>query len=114
MKTSSDLLTSRRAFLKTSVFASGVLAAPGILPGTLFAKENSDTLRVGLIGCGGRGSGAAGQAPGAGKNVVLTAMADVFEDQLHKKLQSFQKSFSDKVKETPAKSFVGLDVYQKL
>src|SRR5438445_4444519 len=114
MKTSSDLLTSRRDFLKTSVFASGVLAAPGILPGTLFAKENNDTLRVGLIGCGGRGSGAASQALGADNNVVLTAMADVFENQLQNSLKNLQKDFPEKVKVTPEKSFVGLDAYQKL
>src|SRR6266852_1548852 len=114
MKTSSDLLTSRRDFLKTSVFASGALAAPGILPGTLFAKENSDTLRIGLIGCGGRGSGAADQALKADKNVVLVAMGDAFEEQLQKSLHSLQKSQPDKVKVTPEKCFVGLDAYQKV
>jgi len=114
MKTSSDLLTSRRDFLKTSVFASGVLAAPGILPGNLFAKENSDTLAVGLIGCGGRGSGAADQALKADKNVVLVAMGDAFEEQLQKSLHSLQKSQPEKVKVTPEKCFVGLDAYQKV
>src|SRR5438067_456023 len=114
MKTSSDSLTSRRDFLKTSAFASGVLAAPGILPGTLFAKENNDTLRVGLIGCGGRGSGAADQALKADKNVVLTAMGDAFEDQLQGSLRSLQKGQPDKVKVTPDKCFVGLDAYQKV
>src|SRR5467141_4350337 len=101
MKTSSDLLTSRRDFLKTSVFASGVLAAPGILPGNLLAKENSDTLRIGLIGCGGRGSGAADQALTADKNVVLIAMADAFEDRLQTSLKSLETKHADKVKVTP-------------
>src|SRR6266481_3445093 len=114
MKTSSDLLTSRRDFLKTSVFASGVLAAPGILPGNLFAKENSDTLAVGLIGCGGRGSGAADQALKADKNVVLVAMGDAFEEQLQKSLHNLQTSHPEKVKVTPEKCFVGLDAYQKV
>src|SRR6266568_1486180 len=114
MKTSSDLLTSRRDFLKTSVFASGVLAAPGILPRTLFAKENSDTLRVGLIGCGGRGTGAAGQALNADKNVVLTAMGDAFESQLQSSLKNLQKDHGEKVKVGPETSFVGLDAYQKV
>src|SRR5258706_11438339 len=41
-------------------------------------------------------------------------MADVFEDQLQKSLQSLQKSFPEKVTVTPEKSFVGLDAYQKL
>ena len=71
-------------------------------------------LRVGLIGCGGRGSGAASQALNADKNVVLTAMGDAFEDQLQKSLQSLQKEHPDKVKVAPEKCFVGLDAYQKV
>ena len=92
----------------------GVLAAPSILPRTLFAKGNSDTLKVGLIGCGGRGTGAASQALHADPNVMLTAMGDVFEDQLQRSLQSLQKECGNKVKVTPEKSFVGLDAYRKV
>jgi myo-inositol 2-dehydrogenase/D-chiro-inositol 1-dehydrogenase len=114
MNTPSDNLTSRREFLKASALVGGALAAPVILPGQLFAKENTNTLRVGLIGCGGRGSGAASQALSADKNVVLTAMGDAFEDQLQKHLQSLQKDYPDKVKVTPEKCFVGLDAYQKV
>ena len=82
MSTDSDKLTSRREFLKTSALAGGALMAPAILPGRSFAAGNSDTIKIGLIGCGGRGTGAAGQALKADKNIELTAMADVFEDQL--------------------------------
>jgi myo-inositol 2-dehydrogenase / D-chiro-inositol 1-dehydrogenase len=111
---SNNSLTSRREFLKATAFVGSVLAAPAILPGNLFAKENTDTLRVGLIGCGGRGSGAAGQALSADKNVVLTAMGDAFEEQLQRSLQSLQKAHPEKVKVTPDKCFVGLDAYQKV
>src|ERR1051325_4138177 len=118
MKTSSEnplsSTTSRREFLKTSALVGGALAAPAILPGNLFAKANSDTLRVGLIGCGGRGTGAANQALKADDNVILVALADAFEDQLSKSLQSLQASQPEKVKVTPEKRFVGLDAYQKL
>ena len=114
MNTPSNGLTSRREFLKTSALVGSVLAAPAVLPGPLFAKENTDTLRVGLIGCGGRGSGAASQALHADPNVVLTAMGDAFEDQLQRSLQSLQKELPDKVKVTPDKCFVGLDAYQKV
>jgi len=110
----SNGLTSRREFLKASALFGSALAAPAILPGQLFAKENSGTLRVGLIGCGGRGSGAASQALSADSNVVLTAMGDAFEDQLQKSLQSLRKAQPDKVKVTPEKCFVGLDAYQKV
>jgi predicted dehydrogenase len=114
MNTTSNSLTSRREFLKASALVGSVLAAPAILPGNLFAKENTGALRVGLIGCGGRGSGAASQALSADPNVVLTAMGDAFEDQLQKSLQSLQKAHPEKVKVTPEKSFVGLDAYQKV
>jgi len=114
MNTSTDHLTSRRDFLKTSALVGSALAAPAILPGRLFGAENGQTLKVGLIGCGGRGSGAASQALTADKNVVLIAMADAFEDQLQKSLPSLQKGFPDQVKVTPDKCFVGLDAYQKL
>lgn len=106
--------TSRRDFIKTSAIVGGALAAPAILPGKLFAKENSDTLRVGLIGCGGRGSGAANQALTADKNVVLTAMGDAFEEQLQRSLQNLKTAHPEQVKVTPEKSFVGLDAYQKV
>jgi predicted dehydrogenase len=114
MNTPSNGLTSRREFLKASALVGSILAAPAVLPGSLFAKENTDTLRVGLIGCGGRGSGAASQALNADQNVVLTAMGDAFEDQLQKSLQGLQKQLPDKVKVTPEKCFVGLDAYQKV
>jgi predicted dehydrogenase len=114
MNTSSNSLTTRREFLKTSALVSTVLAAPAILPGSSQAAENTNTLRVGLIGCGGRGSGAASQALNADPNVVLTAMGDAFDDQLQKSLQSLQKEHGDKVKVTPDKCFVGLDAYQKV
>src|SRR5216683_3150858 len=114
MNTPSNNLSTRREFLKTSALVGGALAAPAILPGKLFANENSDTLRVGLVGCGGRGSGAADQALTADKNVVLTAMADAFEDRLQTSLKTLETKHPDKVKVTPEKCFVGLDAYQKL
>ena len=59
MNTPSKDLPNRRDFLKTSALVGSALAAPAILPGKLFGAENNSTLRVGLVGCGGRGSGAA-------------------------------------------------------
>jgi len=126
---------SRREFLKNSTIAGGgALALTSVLAGCASRKpaqkaavaatvaaaapavvaQTPQTLKVGLIGCGGRGSGAASQALNADPNVVLTAMGDAFEDQLQKSLQSLQKSCGDKVKVTPDKCFVGLDAYQKV
>src|SRR5438105_6383126 len=90
-----DTLATRREFLKTSALVGGALAAPAILPGKLFANERTDTLKIGLIGCGGRGSGAAGQALTADKNVVLTAMGDVFEAQLQNSLKGLRTNHSE-------------------
>ena len=111
--------STRRDFIKTSAVMSAVLAAPAILSSRAFAKENSDTLRVGLVGCGGRGTGAANQALNADKNVVLTAMGDAFEEKIRDSLTNLQKEgadkgFGDRIKVTPDKCFSGLDAYQKV
>ncbi|HSU53654.1 MAG TPA: Gfo/Idh/MocA family oxidoreductase, partial [Candidatus Dormibacteraeota bacterium] len=114
MNTPLNALTTRRDFLKTSALVGGVLAAPAILPGNLLAAGKTGTIKIGLVGCGGRGSGAASQALNADPDVELIAMGDAFEDQLQKSLQSLQKSHGEKVKVTPERSFVGLDAYQKV
>jgi len=93
-------------------------AASAVAPFLSFPQkgfaENSDTLKIGLIGCGGRGTGAAGQALHADKNVVLTAMGDVFESQLQGSLDSLLKESPDKVKVDADHRFIGLDAYQKV
>ncbi|HEY3862321.1 MAG TPA: Gfo/Idh/MocA family oxidoreductase [Verrucomicrobiae bacterium] len=106
--------TSRREFLKTSALAGGALLAPSILPSRASAQEAGPTLKIGLIGCGGRGTGAAGQAMAADKNVALTAMGDVFEDKLKESLDNLRHQEPDKVKVEPDHCFVGLDAYQKV
>lgn len=112
--TDQDHLTTRRNFLKTSAAASAVIAAPAILSSKAFAENNSDTLKIGLIGCGGRGTGAAGQALSADPNVTLVAMGDVFEEKIQVALSELQKAHPEKVKVTPEKCFVGIDAFQKV
>ena len=116
MTTNSDSPTSRRDFLKTSALLGGALLAPAILPSKTFADANGDTLKVGLIGCGGRGTGAASQALHADKNVTLTAVADVFEDRLKGSLEALKHDdeISGRVNVDPDHCFVGLDAYQKV
>ena len=80
--TNSSPQQTRRDFIKTSAALGAALAAPAIISGNLMAAANSDTLRIGLVGCGGRGSGAAAQALRADKNVILTAMGDAFPEAL--------------------------------
>ena len=107
-------LTTRREFLKTSATFSTALAAPAILPGGIFAGENNDTLRVGLIGSGNRGTAAAAQALSADKNVVLTAMGDAFPEKIQSSLGALRKDHGAQIKVTPEKCFAGLDAYQKV
>ena len=106
--------SSRREFLKSSsaAVAGAVIAAPYILS----AAEKSDTIKIGLIGCGGRGSGAASQALMSDKYVVLTAMGDAFSDQLNTGYQSLKanKEFGDRVQVNPDHKFVGLDAYKQV
>ena len=76
----------------------------------------SDILRIGLVGCGGRGTGAAADALQADPNVQLVAMADLFEDRLKSSLASLQKdeAVGKKVAVTPERQFVGFDAYKQL
>lgn len=99
---------SRRQFLAASAVAAA--AAP-----SLFAAGD-DVLKVGLIGCGDRGTGAAVNALQADKNVKLVAMADAFSDRLESSLGNLLKkeSVAAKVDVKPDAKFVGFDAYQKV
>ncbi|HVY69023.1 MAG TPA: Gfo/Idh/MocA family oxidoreductase [Verrucomicrobiae bacterium] len=106
--------STRREFLKTSTAALGGVVAANLSLMPRLAAQTDKTLKVGLIGCGGRGSGAASQALHADKNVELTAMGDVFENQLQNSLTTLKKEIEEKVKVEPANMFVGLDAYEKV
>lgn len=79
-----------------------------------FWTSNSDTLKVGLIGCGSRGTGAAEEALNADSNVVLSAMADAFSDRLEESYATLKGKLKEKVQVSGDHKFVGLDAYQKL
>ncbi|HJZ54561.1 MAG TPA: Gfo/Idh/MocA family oxidoreductase [Gemmataceae bacterium] len=104
--------TSRREFLKTS--ATAVAASSVLLPGAYAA--GNDTLRVGLVGCGGRGTGAAKQALRADPKVKLVAMCDAFMDRLEGSLAELKniKDIAEKIDVTPDRCFDGFEGYQKL
>src|SRR5262249_30694713 len=76
----------------------------------------SDLIRVGLIGCGGRGTGAASQALAAGPDVKLVAMADAFEDRLEASLSTLKEDqkLAPKIDVKPDARFDGFDAYRKL
>ena len=96
---------SRRKFLAQSATAGSIAAAYLSFPQKTYAA-NGDTLKVGLVGCGGRGTGAAAQALAADKNIVLTAMADAFEDRLKSSLGILKKQTEDRVQVDPEHCFL--------
>jgi predicted dehydrogenase len=106
--------TSRRDFLKTSTAAAAVAAGLGRVPGAWAA--GSDTIRVGLIGCGGRGTGAAGNVLASSPGVKLVAMGDAFADRLEGAKAELAKkpALAGMVDVPKERSFVGLDAYQKV
>ena len=113
--TDRSLCSTRRDFLKTS----SALAAAGALAGGLSLGRSAhaagdDLLKIGLVGCGGRGTGAAVNALGADKNCKLVAMADAFGDRIETSLESLQKMAPEKVAVDADHRFVGFDAAQKL
>jgi len=108
------LSSSRRDFLKTSAAAAAGAALAQAVAARAYAAGN-DVLRVGLVGCGGRGSGAAVQALNADPNVKLVAMADAFKDRLEVSLAGLQKSpLGKKVEVDGDHQFTGFDACKKL
>jgi len=107
---------SRRQFLRTSGAAAvtGALA-PRWTAGGGNAAAN-DVLRVGLIGCGGRGTGAAAQALQADPNVKLVAMGDAFRDRLDSSLTNLkgQAKVVGKIDVSAERRFVGFDAYKQV
>jgi len=107
-----DLRERRREFIKNSaLLAGGVL-----LSQVAFATGHSgadDTIKIALIGCGDRGTGAAFQALSTTANVKLVAMADAFQDRLDGSYKVLSDKFKNKVDVPKDHQFVGFDAYQK-
>ncbi|MBM3880782.1 MAG: Gfo/Idh/MocA family oxidoreductase [Verrucomicrobia bacterium] len=104
--------TSRRAFLQqsTQAVAGATLASALARPG--YTAE-ANTLKIALIGCGGRGTGAAAQALSTQGPTQLWAMADVFENRLRGSLAQLRQRHAAQVAVPPERQFIGLDGYRK-
>ncbi len=103
---------SRRTFLHTSTAAA---LGASLVPAR--AQIAGQKLKLGLIGCGGRGTGAAAQALTADSNTEMWAMGDVFTDALDKSHKAIAAQFGDKpgrVSVADDRKFIGLDAYQKV
>lgn len=109
------VINNRRTFIKTTG-AAVIYSAAALnmgFPNPMFSRSK-DRLKVGLVGCGGRGTGAAAQALDADPDVVLYAMADAFEDRLNSSLDILTKAHGSKVQVEKERQFLGFDAYQKL
>lgn len=107
---------SRRQFLQVSGAAVGAALAGTLSSGRAVHAAGSDRLKVGLIGCGGRGTGAANNALRADANAELVALADPFPEKMaiaQKQLGEIEE-IAERVKITPERCFDGLDGFQKL
>lgn len=107
---------TRREFVKTTAAAAGAYALGG-LAARAYAG-GSDTIKVGLIGCGGRGRGAAVQALRADAGAVLTSVGDIFPERIESGLAGMMEAMGDqaaqKVQVPQDRRFVGFDAYQKV
>ncbi|MFZ4508722.1 MAG: Gfo/Idh/MocA family protein [Fimbriimonas sp.] len=99
---------SRRNFLIGSVATGVATMAPGVF------AQGSSTIKVGLIGCGGRGTDATINCFNAAPGIQLWAMGDAFEDRLNGSAGTLQGTLKDAFKVTADRKFSGLDAYKKV
>jgi myo-inositol 2-dehydrogenase / D-chiro-inositol 1-dehydrogenase len=101
---------SRRTALKTTALAAAALTMPA------FAARGSSRLKIGVIGCGGRGTGAAVNALQASPDTEITALGDMFPDKLQKCLEELgkQQDLSSRAAVPPERCFLGFDAYKKV
>lgn len=110
-ETHRDRLASRRDFLKTS--AAGAALVGGLSIARSAHAAGDETIKIGMIGCGGRCSGAASESLKAGPYVKLTAMCDLFPDRVEAKRKWFKQQFPQQFA-ADDRCFVGFDGYQKV
>jgi len=106
-------IKSRRDFLKFSGSLTAAAALAGVNVSRCYAAGRS-TIKLALVGCGGRGTGAVADAFAArGGPVKLYAMADLFQNRIQNSFNSLKESFKDKVDVPPERQFAGFDGYKK-
>ncbi len=110
-----ESFSDRRDFIKTATGAVGGAFAIGF-PAIISAQSVTNSIKVGLVGCGGRGTGAASQALHADDYAELTAVADIAQSQIDNSLSTLGKisKIGDRVKVEKAHQFLGLDAYKQV
>ena len=104
--------TSRREFLVDSALLASAAVGTQLAIGRSAHAAGNETLKLGLIGCGGRGSGAASDALTGDPDTKLWAMADVFADKIEASHKNLTAQFGDRVQVDPSRRFAGLDGYR--
>ena len=114
MNSSSEASTSRREFIKAGTKSAAAVSALSGVALPLVHAAGSDVIQTALVGCGGRGSGAAANALSVKRGPVkLVAMADVFQERLETSLTRLQQRFSTQVDVPADRQFMGFDAYKK-
>jgi len=101
---------TRREFLKTSAVVGGAALVSTSMSVALHAA-GSDVIRIGLVGAGGRGNGAAGDCLDADPSVKLVAIGDAFQDRANTAARRFKEEYKDRV-DVEGRVFIGLDAYK--
>src|SRR6187401_1251494 len=100
-------MQTRRQFLTTTSAAALAAATSS------FAAPKQDEVRLALVGCGGRGTGAAAQNLNVDKGLRLVAMADISRDRLDKSLGILKKQRPEQVDVAPSSQFIGFEAYRE-
>ena len=112
-KLAKKLTLGRRSFVKNTSLATGALLTTSLPLEAMANVYGNNKLKLSVIGCGGRGTGAAVQALTADTDVELVAMADAFKDRLESSLVAIQEHFEGKRKIKVKDKFTGFDAYKK-
>ncbi|PRD56328.1 Gfo/Idh/MocA family oxidoreductase [Sphingobacterium gobiense] len=102
----------RRDFIKAGSALTGAAVLSSTPVSSVFAA-GSDVIKIALIGCGGRGTGATFDAFASGQNIKLVAMADAFQDNLASTYNTLKEKFGEKIDVPDSRKYVGFDAYKE-
>ena len=106
------LKSDRRSFLQKT--GAAILTSSFIVNAAKANTRKNNTLKVGLVGCGGRGNGAAMQALQGDTDTIITALGDVFPEQMEIAIKELSAEFPERVQVPKEKRFSGFDAYKKV
>lgn len=105
---------TRRDFVKQSAVATAGVSAGLMASGNYAYADGTDSIRLGLVGCGGRGTGAANDCVQSSEGVDLVAMGDLFQNRMEQSKEQLKKRLGDSFQVDQDHTFLGFDAYQKV